>query len=90
MAGLGIGSLRYAGGQDVGMKAARYAIKRRSQSKFLPAPVLGLNTMDPPEIMKPGYATELINFWPNENGLTTRGGSSPWNSRKTASRSTRS
>lgn len=76
--GTGIGSLRYAGGQDVGMKAARYAIKRRTDSKFLPAPVLGLNTMDPPEIMKPGYATELINFWPNENGLTTRGGSSPW------------
>jgi len=79
MAGTGIGSLRYAGGQDSGMRAARYAVKRRSQSKFLPAPVLGLNTMDPPELMKPGYATEIINWWPNENGLTTRGGSSPWN-----------
>lgn len=76
--GVGIGSLRYAGGQDVGMKAARYAVKRRSASKFLPAPVLGLNTMDPPELMKPGYATDLINFWPLENGLTTRGGSAPW------------
>jgi len=79
MAGTGIGSLRYAGGQDSGMRTARYAVKRRSQSKFLPAPVLGLNTMDPPELMKPGYATEIINWWPNENGLTTRGGSSPWN-----------
>lgn len=78
MAGAGIGSLRYAGGQDTGMKAARYAVKRRSQSKFLPAPILGMNTMDPPELMKPGYAEEIINFWPNENGLTTRGGSSPW------------
>lgn len=75
---LGIGSLRYAGGQDTGMRAARYAPRRRSQTKFLPAPVLGMNTMDPPAIMKPGYAEELINWWPNENGLTTRGGSAPW------------
>lgn len=76
--GVGIGSLRYAGGQDAGMRAARYAPKRRTQDTFLPAPVLGMNTMDPPELMKPGYAVELINWWPNENGLTTRGGSVPW------------
>ena len=75
---MAIGSLRYAGGQDAGMRAARYAPKRRTETKFLPAPVLGMNTMDPPEIMQPGYATELINWWPNENGLTTRGGSAPW------------
>ena len=75
---LGIGSLRYAGGQEFGMRAARYAPKRRTDTKFMPSPVLGLNTMDPPEMMKPGYATELINWWPNENGLTTRGGSIPW------------
>ena len=75
---VGIGSLRYAGGQDTGMRAARYAPKRRTDTKFLPAPVLGMNSMDPPELMKPGYAEQLINWWPNENGLTTRGGSSPW------------
>jgi len=75
---LGIGSLRYAGGQDTGMRAARYAPKRRTSTKFLPAPVLGMNTMDPPELMKPGYAEQIINWWPNENGLTSRGGSSPW------------
>lgn len=78
MAKLGVGSLRYAGGQDTGMRAARYAPKRRTATKFMPAPILGMNTMDPPEIMKPGYAEELINWWPNENGLTTRGGSAPW------------
>lgn len=74
----GIGSLRYGGGQQVGMRPASYAYKRRTESKFLPAPIRGLNTMDPPEIMAPGYAVELVNWWPNENGVTTRGGSAPW------------
>ena len=73
-----VGSLRYAGGQKTGLRAATYAPQRRTQAVFLPAPVLGLNTEDAPEIMQPGYAVDLVNWWPGENGLTTRGGSSPW------------
>lgn len=71
-------SLRYAGGQNTGLRNAGYAVKRRSANAFLPAPILGINTEDAPEMTKAGYATEAVNWWPGENGLTTRGGSSPW------------
>lgn len=60
------------------MTLASDAAQRRSQSVFLPAPLLGLNTVDAPGIMTPEYALQLTNFLPLQNGLETRGGSLPW------------
>ena len=57
---------------------ARYAPKRRSGGLFLPAPVGGWNAVDPQGMMKPEYAVSMINFFPMENGLVTRGGSDVW------------
>lgn len=73
------GSLRLAAGAVYGYRDATYAPKRRSTTVFLPAPTLGINSIDPPDMVKLGYAEEIVNWWPDENGLTTRGGSNPWN-----------
>ena len=54
------------------------AAQRKSQSVFLPAPIRGWDTVDPPGIMPADYAMNVTNFWPLQNGLETRGGSVPW------------
>lgn len=71
--------LRLAQGAQRGLRDAHYAPQRRSTTKFLPAPVKGINQADPPDLVPTGYAEEIVNWWPEQAGLTTRGGSLPWN-----------
>ena len=44
----------------------------------IPAPVLGLNSLDPEAAMEELYATEMVNFFPDHGRLVTRRGSAEW------------
>jgi len=44
----------------------------------LPAPVLGLNTLDPESAMEELYATRMINWFPDHGRVVTRRGSATW------------
>lgn len=68
-----------AAGESLGYRDASYASKRRSETSFLPAPTRGINASDPPDRIDLGYADEIDNMWPEQNGLSVRGGSIPWN-----------
>lgn len=46
----------------------------RTNTVTLPAPVLGWNTRDPLDQMKEGYATTLINVYPDQGYVSTRKG----------------
>lgn len=57
---------------------AKNAAQRRGGSVFIPAPVGGLNTVDAHGAMDQKYAVSMSNYFPMENGLMVRGGSTPY------------
>lgn len=57
---------------------AHSAPQRRAGGLFIPAPIGGWNAVDPQGMMNAKYALSMINFFPMENGLVTRGGSDAW------------
>lgn len=52
--------------------------QRSAQNVQLPAPYLGINTLDPLQAMDPGYALSIQNFIATNQGLAVREGYRKW------------